>query len=185
MCKHFKSRFPAFNIPRRSEEVTTDTILSDTPAVDSGVTMAKVFVGKTTLVSDVYLLKSSKQFVNSLEDNLWFRGVMSKLISYYAQVEISNIVQNILRMYHSSNWNSEPYHQNQNSAEGDTAPSKVGQTLVEKLLNQYLLPFLESDSDHNNVSLLLGGFCLHVTFANYKYYIIQNENGVDTHQICN
>ena len=32
MRKHFKSRFPAFNIPRQSEEVATDTIFSDTPA---------------------------------------------------------------------------------------------------------------------------------------------------------
>ena len=46
MQKHFKSRFPAFNIPRRSEEVATDTIFSDTPAIDSGVTMAQTFAGK-------------------------------------------------------------------------------------------------------------------------------------------
>ena len=49
MRKHFKSRFPAFNIPRRSEEVATDTIFSDTPAIDSGVTMAQICVGKRTL----------------------------------------------------------------------------------------------------------------------------------------
>ena len=54
MRKHFKSRFPAFNIPRRNEAVATDTIFSDTPAIDSGVTMAQLFVGKDTLVSDVY-----------------------------------------------------------------------------------------------------------------------------------
>ena len=36
--KHFKSRNPVFNIPRRSEAVATDTIFSDTPAVD-GSTM--------------------------------------------------------------------------------------------------------------------------------------------------
>ena len=66
MRKHFKSRFPAFNIPRRSEEVATDTIFSDTPAIDSGVTMAQIFVGKRTLVTDVYPLKSQKQFVNTL-----------------------------------------------------------------------------------------------------------------------
>ena len=40
MRKHFKSRFPAFNIPCRNEAVATDTIFSDTPAIDSGVTMA-------------------------------------------------------------------------------------------------------------------------------------------------
>ena len=34
--KHFKSRNPVFNIPRRSEAVATDTIFSDTPAVDDG-----------------------------------------------------------------------------------------------------------------------------------------------------
>ena len=118
MRKHFKSRFPAFNIPRRSEEVATDTIFSDTPAIDSGVTMAQIFVGKRTLVTDVYPLKSQKQFVNTLEDNIRFRGAMTKLISDYAKVEISNKVKDILRMYHSSSWNSEPYHQNQNPAEG-------------------------------------------------------------------
>ena len=65
MRKHFKSRFPVFNIPRRSEEVATDTIFSDTPAIDSGVTMAQIFVGKRTLVTDVYPVKSQKQFVNT------------------------------------------------------------------------------------------------------------------------
>ena len=53
MRKHFKSRFPAFNIPSQSGEVATDTIFSDTPAIDSGVTMAQIFVGKQTLVADV------------------------------------------------------------------------------------------------------------------------------------
>ena len=118
MRKHFKCRFPAFNIPRQSEEVATDTIFSDTPAIDSGVTMAQSFAGKRTLVTDVYSLKSQKQFVNTLEDNIRFRGAMTNLISDYPKVEISNKVKDILRMYHSSRWNSEPYHQNQNPAEG-------------------------------------------------------------------
>ena len=43
---------------------------------------------------------------------------MTKRISDYAKVEISNKVKDILRMYHSSSCNSEPYHQNQNPAEG-------------------------------------------------------------------
>ena len=80
--------------------------------------MTQSFVGKRTLVTDVYPLKSQKQFVNTLEDNIRFRGAMTKLISDYAKVEISNKVKDILRMYHSSSWNSEPYHQNQNPAGG-------------------------------------------------------------------
>ena len=43
--KHFKSRNPVFNIPRRNEAVATDTILSDTPAINDGSTMAQFFVG--------------------------------------------------------------------------------------------------------------------------------------------
>ena len=80
--------------------------------------MAQIFVGKRTLVTDVYPLKSQEQFVNTLEDNIRFRRAMTKLISDYAKVEISNKVKDILRMYHSSSWNSESYHQNQNPAEG-------------------------------------------------------------------
>ena len=41
MKKHLKSRDPAFNIPRRHEAVATDTVFSDTPAVDSCVKQAQ------------------------------------------------------------------------------------------------------------------------------------------------
>ena len=43
--KHLKSRNPVFNIPRRNEPVATDTIFSDTPAINDGSTMAQFFVG--------------------------------------------------------------------------------------------------------------------------------------------
>ena len=35
--QHWRSRFPACNVKRRNEPVATDTVFSDTPAVDSGV----------------------------------------------------------------------------------------------------------------------------------------------------
>ena len=76
--------------------------------------MAQIDVGKDFLLSDVQPMHSSKQFVNTLEDNIRFRGAMSKLISDCAQVEISNKVKDIIRMYHISSWHSEPYHHNQN-----------------------------------------------------------------------
>ena len=117
MKKHLKSRNPALNIPRRHEAVATDTVFSDTPAVDSGVKQAQVFVGRDTLVADAYPMKSGKQFVNTLEDNIRSRGAMDKLLSDSAKTEISNKVMDILRAYHISNWHSEPYHQNQNPAE--------------------------------------------------------------------
>ena len=44
MEKHLKSRNPALDIPRRHEAVAPDTVFSDTPAVDSGLKQAQVFV---------------------------------------------------------------------------------------------------------------------------------------------
>ena len=105
------------NVPRRHEPVATDTIFSDTPAVDSGVKQAQVFVGRDSLVADVYPMKSGKQFVNTLEDNIRRRGAMDKLLSDSAKTEISKKVMDILGAYHISNWHSESYHQNQNPAE--------------------------------------------------------------------
>ena len=117
MKRHLKSRNPALNVPRRHEAVATDTLFSDTPAVDSGVKQAQVFVGRDNLVADAYPMKSGKQFVNTLEDNIRRRGAMDKLLSDSAKTEISNKVMDILRAYRISNWHSEPYHQNQNPAE--------------------------------------------------------------------
>ena len=50
--KHFKARNPILNIPRSNEDAAVDTIMSDTPAVDDGSTMAQIFVGRDTLVCD-------------------------------------------------------------------------------------------------------------------------------------
>ena len=103
MKRHLKSRNPAFNVPRRHEPVAADTIFSYTPAVDSGVTQAQVFVGRDSLVADVYPMKSGKQFVNTLEDNIRRRGAMDKLLSDSAKTEISKNVMDILRAYQISN----------------------------------------------------------------------------------
>ena len=79
--KLFKSRNPVFNIPRRSEAVATDTIFSDTPAVDDGSTMAQFFCGRDTPVCDAYGIKSTKQFINTLSDIIRKWGAMDTLIS--------------------------------------------------------------------------------------------------------
>ena len=115
--KHFKSRNPVFNIPRRSEAVATDTIFSDTPAVDDGSTMAQFFCGQDTLVCDAYGIKSTKQFINTLSDNIRKRGAMDTLISDGGKYEISKQVTDLLRSLFIQDYQSEPYHQHQNKAE--------------------------------------------------------------------
>ena len=114
MRRHLRTRFPAANVARRNEAVATDTVYSDTPAVDNGSTYAQVFIGRESNVADAYGMRSDKEFVNTLEDQIRRRGAMSHLISDRAQVEISKKVVDILRSYKISDWQSEPHHQHQN-----------------------------------------------------------------------
>jgi hypothetical protein len=115
--KRFKSPYPALNVHRRNEPIATDTVYSDTPAIDGGETHAQLFVGTESLVTDVVGMKTDKQFVNTLEDNIRHRGAPTKLISDRAQVQISNKVKDILRALCISDWQSEPFQQHQNPAE--------------------------------------------------------------------
>jgi hypothetical protein len=100
--KRYKSPNPALNVRPRDEPVATDTIYSDTPAIDCGVTSAQLFVGTKTHTADVYPIRSDKQFVNTLLDNITQCGAPTKLISERAQVEISERVKQVLRPLHIS-----------------------------------------------------------------------------------
>jgi len=106
--KHLKSPNPALNVHWCNESVTTDTVYSDSPAIDSGVTYAQFFVGCDSMVCDIYGIKTDKQFVNTLEDNICDHGAPNKLISDRAQVEISKKVQDILCTLFIGSWQSEP-----------------------------------------------------------------------------
>ena len=109
--------FPALNVHQCQEPVATDTVHSDTPAIDDGSHSAQIFVGANTLVSDCHGMKTDKQFVNMLEDNIRRRGAMDKLLSDRAKVEISKKVKDVLRNLFISDWQSEPCHEHQNPAE--------------------------------------------------------------------
>jgi hypothetical protein len=112
--KYYKSPFPALNVQRRDEPVATDTVYSDTPAIDGGETCTQIFVGTETMVTDVYGMKTEKQFVNTLEENIRKRGAMFRLLSDRAQVEISARVVGILRALHIGQCQGEPHQQHQN-----------------------------------------------------------------------
>jgi hypothetical protein len=94
--QHWRCWFPTCNVKRHNEPVATDTVFSDSPTVDSGVTAAQIFVRRESLVADVYGLKTDKEFVNTLEDNTRERGAMDKLISDFAKAKMSVRVKQIL-----------------------------------------------------------------------------------------
>ena len=115
--KHYKSPNPALNVHRRDEDVATDYIYSDTPAIDSGATGAQIFVGCKSKFTAAYGCKTDAQFVNALEDHIRDRGAPNRILSDNAQSQISNKVLEILRTYCIGAWTSEPEQQHQNPAE--------------------------------------------------------------------
>ena len=102
--QHWKSRFTACNVRRRNEAVATDTVFSGTPAVDSGVKSAQLFIGQNSLVADAYGIKTDTELVNTLEDNIRERGAMDKRISDCARAETSARTKDILRALVIADW---------------------------------------------------------------------------------
>jgi hypothetical protein len=93
-----------------------DTIQSDVPAIDGGE--KQVFVGMTSLVTDVHGMKSPAQFPGILTDEIITCHAPTKLISDSARVKTSKEVHGgILHTYGISSWQSEPHQQHQNPAE--------------------------------------------------------------------
>jgi hypothetical protein len=58
--QHCHSRLLVCNVKRCSAPVAIDTVFSDTQALHSGVAAAQIFVGRESLVADVYGLKTDK-----------------------------------------------------------------------------------------------------------------------------
>ena len=121
---HFKPRNPVSSIPRCSEDLATNTTFSDTPAVDDGSTMAQFFCGHDTLVCDAYGIKSTKQFINTLSDNIRKWGAMDTLISDGGNYDISKGVTDLLHFLFIQDYQSESYHQNQTKTETCFGPAK-------------------------------------------------------------
>jgi hypothetical protein len=115
--KFYKSPNPALNVHPCDEPVATDTIYSDPPGIDCGISSAQLFVGTKTHTADMFPIKSDKQFVNTLLDNITQLIAPTKLISNCAQVEISECIKQVLRPLHITTWQSEPHQQHQNPDE--------------------------------------------------------------------
>ena len=104
MPKRFRSPFPACNVQRCNEPIATDTVFADTPALDSGCTCAQLFVGTKSLVTAVHGMKSEKEFVNTLQDEIRQHGAPTQLLSDHTRSLISNKVKDILHHLCICNW---------------------------------------------------------------------------------
>ena len=95
----YRTPFPACNVLRRNEPVATDTVYSTTFAFDNGARIAQIYVGRKTLVVDVCAMKTEKEFIHTLQENIRKRGAMDMSISDRAKMEISKQCHDILRAY--------------------------------------------------------------------------------------
>ena len=94
--------------------------------------MARLFCGGDTLVCDAYGIKSSKQFINTLADNIRNREAIHTLISDGGSYAMSKKVTDLLRSLFIADYQSEPYHQHQNKAENKWGTAK---RWVNKIMN--------------------------------------------------
>jgi hypothetical protein len=84
-----QSPFPAHNVWRRNEPVASDTIFSEVAAMHQWPNDGPDFVGRTSLVIDIYGMSSEKQFVNTLEDVIrkgerWTSSLPTALVSKFS-----------------------------------------------------------------------------------------------------
>jgi len=109
---------PVLNTVRRNEDVATDELFSDTPAIDDGSTSCQFFFGLKSLFRAVHACGTSKAaFVNALMEEIRKRGAMNRILSDSAKAEISARVKDILRILIIGDWQSEPHQQHQNPGE--------------------------------------------------------------------
>ncbi len=121
--KHFKSRFPAANVPRRNEWTATDTFFCDTPAADDGIpghagsTMLQFFLGLDSGYCQGFPMRSETQVPDTFEESIRKKGAPIGLMSDNAKSEMHGRTKDILRMYEIDDRQSEPGYQHQNPAE--------------------------------------------------------------------
>jgi hypothetical protein len=135
-------------------------------------------------------MKTDKEFLNTLEDNIRIRGAMTKLISDRAKIK------DILRAYKIDDWESEPHHQHQNYAERHYATMKSRVNVIMNrtgapgytwlLCLQYVAYLYNHISVHSlewrtPLQLLTGettdiSIMLHFTFWEEVYYSKYNSN---------
>jgi len=84
LFKRFKVPNPAMNVFRLNEDALTDTVYADTPALDYGHTLAQIFFGSNSHIAAVYGIKSTKNFLQTLQDFVRKWGAPNRVIADHA-----------------------------------------------------------------------------------------------------
>ena len=113
----YRSHCPAINVFRRRELVSSDTIFFDLE-VQGGYSCCQIYIGRSSFYISAHPMRDSDgEFVNTLEDEIRFRGAMDCFGRDGAEAMKSNRLLTLLRTLHISDWTSEAYFHHQNIVE--------------------------------------------------------------------
>ena len=105
LCDHYKSW-----------HLMLDTFFASCKAL-GGYTCAQIYVGKTSILTEVFGIKSESQMGETLQDFIRKWGAPHFLLSDNTKSELSNTVLDILCKYNIKDIQTEPHHPNQNPME--------------------------------------------------------------------
>ena len=92
---HFKARFPALNCKRLNEIFATDTFFVSSKGL-GGYTCAQIYVGKVSILTKVFGMKSENEMKDTLQDFIRKWGALHSLLLDSAKSEVGNAVNTIL-----------------------------------------------------------------------------------------
>ena len=116
--KRLRSPNLGANIFHCREANATDMIYSDTPAIDGDKTLAHIFVGLISHVTDVFKAKndSAECFLGAFQDRVCMRGAPNKLVADNTPIYCSWRIPRYIRDIWCPLWQCETKHQHQNYA---------------------------------------------------------------------
>ena len=95
----------------------TDSLYADMSAIDCGHTLAQIYFGSNSHVTAFYGIKSTMNFLQTLQDFVRKWGTPNRIITDHANYETSGRVLDYLRMLWIGLWYSEAKHQHQDKLE--------------------------------------------------------------------
>eukprot|EP00536_Pseudo-nitzschia_multiseries_P014229 jgi/Psemu1/214147/e_gw1.674.34.1 len=114
ILSRFQSPQPAMNVRPLNDDVLSDVIYSDTPAIDGGSKIAQVFFGRKSHIIHVEEMRTTGDFLPCLQNFVRQWGRPLRLLCDHGSYQSSKSVLDYLKMMWIGLWQSEPYHQHQN-----------------------------------------------------------------------
>ena len=117
LFKRWHSPNPALNVFRLQDDLLTDKVYSNTPAIEGGFTEAQIFIGRKSHIIHPESISKTKPFLKCLQNFVRKWGAPIRLLADHIKYHASFRVLDYLRILWIGLWFSEAYYQHQNPFE--------------------------------------------------------------------